>query len=315
MNFVMVSQFCSERVKEVTQLIQTCDSFILTITVLHLVFSVVTTLGNLLVIRVLWKMSSIPVNLKKLFLNLAFSDLAVGLFAQLMYGVIVAVMIKTTWNGSYDFDFLCPIISTVCYFSLFLLACVSFLTITAIAVDRLLAVSLHLRYQELVTTNRVIVTLASLWLTSGVAASIFISLSSRSRMVIVVIQIAGLLLTTAAYIRIYKVARYHWNQIHSQQELQNAQVRKLLREKKSAINALFVYIVFLLCYVPYFCSVMLLIINNFGISFLVAEHCSVFLILFNSSLNPLVYCWRYRELRVIAKSMVKKVLCITGNGT
>ena len=106
------------------------------------------TLGNLLVIRALWKASSIPATVKKLFLSLTFSDLAVGLFAQMMYGAIIAAMLKMTATGNYNFDIFCPTIIIACYFSIFLLAGASFQNITAIAIDRLLALSLHLRYQE-----------------------------------------------------------------------------------------------------------------------------------------------------------------------
>ena len=45
------------------------------------VFSPVAGLGNRLVIRALWKASSISANVRKLFLSLAFSDLAVGMFS------------------------------------------------------------------------------------------------------------------------------------------------------------------------------------------------------------------------------------------
>jgi len=188
----------------------------LTFCVLNLIFSLVAAFGNLLVIRALWKASSIPANLKKLFLSLASSDLAMGLFAQPMFGVIISVVLRTAANGSDNFVFLCPTVLNFCYFFLFFLASVTFLNVTAIAVDRLLAVSLHLRYHELVTSKRVIIALVSLWLTSAVAAYIFISLPKHSNMVAVIVEFVGFFLTTVAYIRIYKVIRYHQNQIHCQ---------------------------------------------------------------------------------------------------
>lgn len=105
-----------------------------------LILSFVATLGNFLVIRAIWKASSMPANLKKTFLSLAFSDLAVGLFSRLMQGVIMAVMLKNAANQNYNFDFLCPTVLTICYLPMFFLACASFLNITVIAVDRLIAV-------------------------------------------------------------------------------------------------------------------------------------------------------------------------------
>ena len=284
-------------------------TFMFALCALNFIFSLVTILGNLLVIRALGKASSIPANLKKLFISLASSDLAVGLFAQLMYGVIMAVILKMSANENYNLDFLCPTILTVCYFAMFGLVCASFLNITVIAVDRLLAVSLHLRYPELVTSTRVVFTLVSLWLTTGVSASIFISLPEKFGIVTLVIGCVGLFLTTVAYIRIYKVVRYHLNQIQSQPQQVNYQETELLREKKSAFNALFVYVVFIVCYLPYICVIMLSLTYGFHKSFIAApsKEATLFVVLLNSSINPLVYCWGYREIRQIVKSTLKKI--------
>jgi len=273
--------------------------------------SLVATLGNLLVIRALWKASSIPPTIRQLFLSLAFSDLAVGLFAQSIRGVIIAVMLRMATNGNYNSDFLCPTILTISLFSTFFLACASFLNITAIAVDRLLAISLHLRYKEIVTSKRVIIALLSLWIKSGVAASIFILLHSHNGITVVIVELVGLLLTTVAYIRIYKVVKYHRNQIQTQLQSPSVQATELLREKKSALNALIVYIVFVACYLPNFFSVMLSQIIDFGSSFVAANHATLFFLLLNSSLNPIVYCWRYREIREIVKNTVKKIFRVT----
>ena len=248
-----------------------------------------------------------PANIKEFFLSLAVSNLAVGLFAQLMY----AVVLRMAANGGHDFESLCPTISTVCYFSLSLLACASFLNVTAIAVDRLIAITLHLRYQEVVTLRRVIIALVSIWLTSGVVASLFVAFNSRGAMVIFINEFVGLFLTTIAYIHIYRVVRHHQNQIHSQLQHQNAPAMKLFREKKVAFNAVLFYVVFVACYLPNLCSSILLITDSSQISFWLAIHAAASIVLLNSSLNPVVYCWRHREIRQIMKSSVKKLFRIT----
>ena len=302
--------------EELAKLVHVHSTFMLTFSVLNLMFSFVAILGNLLAIRALWKASSIPVNLKKLLLSLAFSDLAVGLFAQIMFGVIIAVMLKMADNRNLSFDILCPTILAVFYFLSHLLSGASFLGVITIAVDRLFAISLHLRYQELVTSKRVVITLVSLWLTMAAAASAFILLPKGNDMVVAIIELVGLSLTTVAYIRIYKVVKYHQNQIQDQLQLQNIQATRLPREKKSALNAVCVYIVFLACYLPLFCTLMLLSTNSSGnISILAADHAALFLVFLNSSLNPLIYCWRYREMREIVKSMVMKIFRINETAT
>ena len=302
MKFIMVAQFCSHELEELTQLVQRHRIFTTTFCALHMISSLISILENLFVIRALWKASSIPGNMKKLFLNLAFSDIAVALFGQLMLAVIIAVMLKMEETENYNF--LCPTVVTVNRFFLFLLACASFLNVTAIAVDRLLAVSIHLRYQEFVTSKRVFITLVSLWLTSGVGAFLYILFPDNSNMIVVIIELVGILLTTVAYIRMYKVVRYHQNRIQCQLQLQNTQI---LQEKKSPFNSLFVYVVFLACYLPRLCSAVLLITNSLRISFLVGEHVTFFLIFLNSSLNPVVYSWRYREIRETVKRTLKTI--------
>lgn len=306
----MVAQFCAQQVEEYETLLQHQATLMLILCVLNLVFSIVAILGNLLIIRALGKTSSIPATLTTLFLSLAVSDLAMGLFAQPLFGVVIAAMFKMTVSGHDNSDMFCPSLVTICHFSLFFLACASLLHVTLIAFDRLLTIFLHLRYQELVTPNRVSIALVCLWLTSGAAASIYILLPSNNDRVSEVLELVGLLVTTVAYFRIYKTVRHHQNQIQSQCQTLSAQAMETLRERKSAINALIVYIVFLACYVPYLCCTILLMVDKLRTSFLAGYQISLFLILLNSSINPLVYCWRYREIRHISKNIVKDIFRI-----
>ena len=64
-----------------------------------------------------------------------------------------------------------------------------------------------------------------------------------------------------AYVRIYKVVKYHQNQIYSQNQLQNAQTREAHGQRKSAYNSLFVSVVFLACYFPFLPCTILYSIN------------------------------------------------------
>ena len=154
-----------------------------------------------------------------------------------------------------------------------------------------------------------------LWLLSCISALIYIFVPKSNEMVAAVILLVGYFLTTVAYVRIYKVVKYHKNQIYSQNQLQNAQTREVLRQRKSAYNASFFYVAFLFCYLPFLPSAVLYLTNISEVSFLVAHWTSIFMICLNSSLNPLVYCWRYREIREIVKSTVKKIFRMDENMT
>ena len=85
----------------------------------HFAFSLVTSLGNILVIRALFTALSTPANIEKLFLSLAFSDLAVGLVSQLMTGIIYAVILKIVSKGDYNLTSLCPTVLNLYYYLFF----------------------------------------------------------------------------------------------------------------------------------------------------------------------------------------------------
>ena len=308
----MDEQYCSQMLDTFLKLVHHSRSSILAFCVSHFTFSLVATLGNLLVIRALIKASTIPANVRKMFISLAFSDLAVGLLPQLMDAIIYAVVWKMASRGD-NLAFLCPTVLSVLSYFVYSLVAASFLNVTVIAGDRLLAVSLHLRYQELVTARRLTTVLVSVWIISCVFPILYILFPKEIEMVTAIISLIGYALTTVAYVRIYKVVKYHQNQIYSQNQLQNAQTREAHRQRKSAYNSLFVSVVFLACYFPFFPCTILYETNTSEISFLVAQVASVFLICLNSSLNPIVYCWRYREIREIVKSTVKKLFHMNEN--
>ena len=89
----MAEQYCSQVLDSVLKLVRHSRSSILALLcVLH--FSLVATLGNLLVIRALIKASTIPANVRKMFISLAFSDLAVGLLPQQLW-----TLLSMPWCG------------------------------------------------------------------------------------------------------------------------------------------------------------------------------------------------------------------------
>ena len=294
----MTDQLCKPMQVLLQQLVESQNTALFSLYVLNFFFSPVATLGNALAIRALWKASSLPANLRKLLLSLAFSDLAVGLFAHTIYAAAAVLVISKTLN----LDVPCALILCLSLSELVIAA--SFLNVTAIAVDRLLAVSLHLRYAELMTSRRVTITLVAIWLTSCVFSLVRLIKSKYYGVAVIII---GFLLTTFAYVRVYMVARYHQNQIRAQFQQRNAQAMVVRRERKSALNVVYIYIVFVARYLPHLCSTFADTITG---NLSVLSRFTLFVAFLNSSLNPLVYFWRYREVRQIMKDALKKIFCL-----
>ena len=291
----MTDQFCKYMQVVLLQFLESQNTALFSLSVLHFLFCPVATLGNALAIRALWKASSLPPNVRKLLLSLAFCDLAVGLFAHPTFAAVSVISAALKVNVQ------CQPILTISLIGTFCVAWASFLNVTAIAVDRLLAISLHLRYAELVTSKRVTIVLVAIWLISCVFC--LFPLKYDYFVAVPILESSGFLLTTFACVYVYIVARYHQNQIQAQFQQQNAQVIVLLRERKSALNVVYIYIVFAACYIPRLCSSFAEAITGKPS---VLTLFALFFVFFNSSLNPLVYCWRVREVRQIMKDTLKK---------
>ena len=248
---------------------------------------------NIVTMHAIRKTSSIPKTLKTLLLSLAVSDVCVGLLVQPYYT-------STLINRS---QLIVPNCSTykTFYFVSTLLCTASFFGVVAVSVDRFLAIHLHLRYQELVTHKRVVAVVISIWLLSAFLSFLMFSIPLNIYKLIQSIVVAvGLIITTMVYIRIYSVIRRHKNQIQALQVQQEAQAdgeANFASLIKSAVGVSYVYLVFLVCYIPYFISLVAREINGPST---VIKRLSLFsftLLFLNSTLNPVIYCWKMRHIR------------------
>jgi len=246
---------------------------------------------NSVTIQALRKTSSLPQPLKTLLLNLAVSDLGVGLLVEPFYfGLLVKWLQRDNSTDATCTSFL--VIS--CLFT-----AASFLGVMVLSTDRFLAVHLHLRYQELMTHKWAVAVVISIWVFSAFVSLVFVY-ANISNVVISVIGVVCLLITAALYFKIYKAVRRHRNQIQAlqvQQVAQNGQTANAARLRKSAVGVFYVYLVFWLCYVPQFCNFAVFVISSITTGVKVFAITSTTLLFLNSTLNPVIYCWKMRRIR------------------
>ncbi|XP_058947313.2 adenosine receptor A2a-like [Pocillopora verrucosa] len=248
---------------------------------------------NIVTIYAIHKAATIAKPLKTLLLHLAFSDVAVGLFGQPLY---ISLLIK--WlrmeNPSCNAYLILSISG-----ALFSLA--SSLGVVAVSMERFLAVHLHLRYQELVTHKRVVYMVISIWVYSIFVSSMTLwGLRSTRDAIGLASAAIGFILTFMFYIKIYLTVRRHKNQIQSmpiREEAQSDEIKKFATLIKSTISIFYVTIVLAICYLPFqICSAGFRIYGS-GIALKKFYLLSVTLIFLNSSLNPVIYCWKMRHIR------------------
>ena len=264
---------------------------------------------NSVTIYAVRKTSSLPKPLKILLLSLAVSDLGVGLIVQPLYSARLIIRLEPNYENN-------PAYKATYYLFLFpynLLYFASFFGVTALTVDRFLAIHLHLRYQELVTHKRVVAAVISVWVLSAVSLIGLFMLQvgkEGTRVTFAIIMIGCLVATAVLYYKIYLAVRRHTNQIHAlqvQQEAQSGEMANAARLRKSAVGTFYVYLVFLVCYLPDICIYVASIISGYSKVAVLSRYTTT-LVFLNSSLNPLIYCWKMSQIRRAVTDILRKIM-------
>ncbi len=239
--------------------------------VLNVPLMLVSIIGNTLVLAAILRTPSLRSPSIILLCSLAVSDLLVGLVVQPVYVANLRME-----NGSL-FQVLTIMIFSVCGASLF--------AITAISVDRFLALHYHMQYPNLMTAHRALYASATLWFICFLLSLISIWSMSFYFIFIAFIIFICIFISTGCYIRIFRIVRVHQIQIHAQQQAVESN-QDMMQTKKTALNTFIYYMVMILCYTPTFIGIIISLIspNRWSSAWILAETLSFM----NSSINQFV---------------------------
>ena len=154
----IVELFCSP------ELIRGVDGELIFLSALNIFLSIAAFLGNTLILVALHKETSLHPPSKLRYRNLAITDLCVGIITEPLLVTYLTSLVSRRWDS-------CYYTVLALFFSDYTLCLVSLLTVTAISVDRLLALSLGLRYRQVVTLKRTHIAVIGLWIMCIVGAS------------------------------------------------------------------------------------------------------------------------------------------------
>ena len=285
------SIFCEENVHELHHNIFLAS--------FNIFLSVTASLGNVLILIALHKESSLHPPSKLMFRCLAVTDICVGLITQPMFAAVLLFQINGLRN-------LCVFLVTWTDFVSIVFSGVSLMTVTVISVDRLLALSLGLRYRQVVTVRRVGAILICSLIVSVVVSLIdgFWGFVTASRVITAGI-ILCLITSVYCYTKIFLRLRHHQVQMQADHTYQGQPngggiPLNIARYRKTVYAALWVQTTLVAFYLPH--AFLIYFLSGRKVSVIIGFTYTSTLVLLNSTLNPFLYCWKIREVRQAVKN-------------
>ena len=326
----------------------------------NIILSFTASLGNVLILLTLYKVSFLHPVTKLLFACLATTDLCVGLFSQPLF---VANMILNIDLANTDLDILSQM-NEVVFISSNVLCGVSVLISTAISVDRLLVLLLRLKYRQVVTLKRAQVVILLCWVTAVSCGLVRVWSQTISQIVVLVIGLVSLVTSVLCYVKIY--LRLQGNQatiedssgglqsnedeevsggratedgvgemtgagkdteeeagagtgratdekslgagtakVSPKRRIQEIVRLNIVQYKKVVSSIFWLQLTLVACYAPFITVSLLRHTVLSGTTIHGLWLFTATLVYSNSSLNPFLYCWKIREVRMAVKNTAK----------
>ncbi|XP_036406229.1 trace amine-associated receptor 7e-like [Megalops cyprinoides] len=284
-----------------------------------------TVCGNLLVIISIchFKQLHTPTNL--LLLSLAVADLLVGITVMPFHFIM---LIESHWCFG-------AVYCTIYTVATFCLTCVSIYNVACIAVDRYFALRNPFLYSTKMTVNVTSMIISFLWLYSITYNLVFLyfnenitDLAENTKCAgechvninykwafvdFILIFIVPCLTIIIMYLKIFAIAKKHANNIRCVREQQHSkEMRKtnysVASERKAAKTLGILVAVFLLCLIPYYISVFILVHTMTQSVYLAAVQ-MLSLLFLNSSINPIIYALFYSWFQKCVKLILTFRIC------
>ena len=279
-------------------------SLYIAIAAVNIVLSITASLGNILILIALRKVTSIHSPTKLLFQCLAISDLGVGLISQPLIATLMLLVdnidIKI-WSVLF-FRLLGSLSIAFCGVSVF--------ASTALSVDRLLALFLGLRYRHVVTLKRIRAVLACGCLALLLTVLVWNFRTKPAGIIITIFLTLCLIISLFSYTKIVLRLRQHQSSVRDNAQQGRANTLgsplNLERYKRTVVSVALVQLALVICYLPFNIFNTLIHLKGFHPNIYFLYHFTTTLLFLNSSLNPFLYCWRIKEIRQAVKTTIRR---------
>ena len=256
--------------------------------IINIIASPLAVISNSLIVFAILTSSRLRTPSNFLIGCLALSDVLVGLTVQPGY---ICFRLMENQHRSV------PCFVRVMYSNAFYICCgVSFMTLSAVSYERLVAVRLRARYNDVFSGNRVLKFMAAIWVLNVALTSLqWAGINQISRGIHLILWFLCLLISVVASIGISLILRRHHRQLHCQSTIfENIRRRRELRLTR---NILFIVGVYLLLNFPVLWVSLYHQILEQDIKTYNHYSWTETLAFLNSCTNPLLCFWKNRQIR------------------
>ena len=294
--------FCSQ---EITAGIR---GYLIFISAFNVLLAICSSLGNILILIALHKETTLHAPSKLFLRSLAITDLLVGVISEPLTITYWMSAVRKRQDDCYNALFTSFIAS-------YLLCGMSLLTLTAISVDRLLALTLGLRYRQVVTVKKACACVIMFWIVSIIFSAMY---AQNVRITIwyshIVIPVS-FFTSVSSYTKIFWELHRHERQVRGniiqreQSSNSSSAPLNISQYRKGVSSVIWLQVAVAVCYLPHGIITALWTYSGQSSAIIVLRQLTLTLVYFNSTLNPLLYCWKISEVRQLVKELLRRSFC------
>ena len=272
--------------------------------IINIIASPFAVISNSIIVIAIFTSSSLRTPSNFLIACLALSDVLVGLTVQPGY---ICFRLMENQHRSV------PCFVRVMYSNAFYICCgVSFMTLSVVSYERLVAVRLRARYNNVFSGNRVLKFMVAIWVLNIVLTSLqWLGINQISRGIHLILWFLCLLVSVVASLGISLTLRRHHRQLHCHGTIFENIRRK--GELKLTRNILFIVGVYLSLNLPVLLVSLYHQILEQEIKTYNHYSWTETLAFLNSCTNPLLCFWKNRQIRQGILAIGRRLACHLGN--
>lgn len=272
------------------------------VSIINFVFAFFALFGNVITVVVIARTKSLHSTSNFLLGSLAVSDL---LLAVVVQPIFICYKVSELTK---QYSCLVHVAFTT---SAWICGGVSFLTVTAVSVERYFALFMALRYKTFINIRRTIIICVGIWVACvALVSARFFGLTNQIFYIISCVIISGcILIISLIYIKVYRLVRRHQKHIKNTDIcLRNNEGRQAY-ERKMAKTAGWIIGVFLICYTPTLIMNVLYVTLGYSLAMKAAYDWTTTLIFINACLNPFIYAMKNQDLRIAVWKLFEDINC------